>query len=61
MRLPIEKAIRAAYTATEWRRLFHDAQLPGIQMIETDPNYITTERRGETDPGSWIIAREQYR
>jgi hypothetical protein len=42
-------------------RIVHDAQLRGIQMVETDPNYITIERRGETDPGSWIIAREQYR
>jgi ubiquinone/menaquinone biosynthesis C-methylase UbiE len=61
MHRQIETAIRAAYTEAELMRIVHDAQLRGIQMVETDPNYITIERRGETDPGSWIIAREQYR
>jgi SAM-dependent methyltransferase len=57
----IDAAIRAAYTEAEFLRIVHDAQLPGTQILESDPNYITIERRGETDPGSWIIAREQYR
>ena len=57
----IETAIRAAYTETELMRIVNDAHLRDIQMVERDPNYITIERRGETDPGSWIIAREQYR
>jgi ubiquinone/menaquinone biosynthesis C-methylase UbiE len=57
----IETAIRAAYTEAELMRIVHDAHLLDIQMARTDPNYITIERRGETDPGSWIIAREQYR
>jgi len=61
MHRQIETAIRAAYTEAELMRIVHDAQLQGIHMVETDPNYITIERRGETDPGSWIIAREQYR
>jgi ubiquinone/menaquinone biosynthesis C-methylase UbiE len=61
MHRQIETAIRSAYTEAELTRIVRDAQLQGIQMVETDPNYITIERRGETDPGSWIIAREQYR
>lgn len=61
MHRQIETAIRAAYTEAELMRIVHDAQLRGIQMVDMDPNYITIERRGETDPGSWIIAREQYR
>jgi ubiquinone/menaquinone biosynthesis C-methylase UbiE len=61
MHRQIEMAIRAAYTEAELMRIVHDAHLQGIQMVETDPNYIMIERRGETDPGSWIIAREQYR
>jgi ubiquinone/menaquinone biosynthesis C-methylase UbiE len=61
MHRQIETAIRAAYTKAELMRIVHDAHLQGIQMVETDPNYIMVERRGETDPGSWIIAREQYR
>ena len=61
MNRQIETAIRAAYTKDELMRIVADAQLQRIQMVETDPNYITIERHGETDPGSWIIAREQYR
>jgi hypothetical protein len=57
----IERAIRSAYTEAELMRIVNDARLQGTQMIETDPNYIMIERHGETDPGSWIIAREQYR
>jgi ubiquinone/menaquinone biosynthesis C-methylase UbiE len=61
MHRQIEAAVRAAYTKVELMRIVRDAQLQGIRMVEGDPNYITIERRGETDPGSWIIAREQYR
>jgi len=61
MHRQIEAAIRAAYTKAELMRIVHDAHLQGIHMIDTNPNYIMIERRGETDPGSWIIAREQYR
>ena len=57
----IETALRAAYTDAELMRFVDDAHLQDIKMVETDPDYITIERRGETDPGSWIIAREQYR
>jgi len=61
MRQQIETAIRSAYSESEMARMIHEAQLPEVRMIGTDPNYITIERKGETDPGSWIIAREQYR
>jgi hypothetical protein len=61
MHRQIETAIRAAYTEAELMRIVHDAHLQGIHTVDTDRNYITIERRGETDPGSWIIAREQYR
>jgi ubiquinone/menaquinone biosynthesis C-methylase UbiE len=61
MNRQVEAAIRAAYTKDELMKLVDDAQLQRIHMVETDPNYITIERHGETDPGSWIIAREQYR
>jgi len=61
MQRQIESAVRTAYTESELMQIVHDAQLQRAQTIETDPNYITIERHGETDPGSWIIAREQYR
>lgn len=57
----IETAVKASYTETEFLKMIHDAQLPGTQLVATDPNYITIERRGETDPNSWILTREQYR
>jgi ubiquinone/menaquinone biosynthesis C-methylase UbiE len=61
MQRQIESAVRTAYTEAELMQIVHDAQLQRAQTVETDPNYITIERHGETDPGSWIIAREQYR
>jgi len=61
MRPQIETAIRSSYTEAELIQTAGEAQLPGLQPVRTDPDYITIERRGETDPGSWIIAREQYR
>jgi len=61
MHRQIDVAIRAAYTEAELMRVIHDAQLQGTETVNVDPNYIMIERRGETDPGSWIIAREQYR
>jgi hypothetical protein len=42
-------------------QIAREAEFPGLEWIKTNPDYITLERRGETDPGSWIIAREQYR
>ena len=61
MRQQIGTALRASYTEAELMRIAGDAQFPGLQWTGSDPDYITVERRGETDPGSWIIAREQYR
>ena len=57
----IESAVRAAYTEAELMQIVREAQLQRAQAVDADPNYIMIERRGETDPGSWIIAREQYR
>jgi ubiquinone/menaquinone biosynthesis C-methylase UbiE len=61
MRVQIEKAIQSSYTEAEFMRIAGEGQFPGLQRIKADPDYITIERRGETDPNSWIIAREQYR
>jgi len=61
MRQQIETSVRSSYTEAELMRIAGEAQLPGLQRIKADPDYITIERRGATDPGSWIIAREQYR
>jgi ubiquinone/menaquinone biosynthesis C-methylase UbiE len=61
MRPQLEAAIRAAYTRPELLQAVRESGLSRMQMVETDPDYIMMERRGQTDPRSWIIAREQYR
>src|SRR5207244_1888619 len=61
MRPQLEAAVRAAYTRSELMSAVRESGLSGAQMIETDPAYMMIERHGETDPGSWIVAREQYR
>jgi hypothetical protein len=60
MRQQIETAIRSSYTEAELMQIAGEAPVPGLQWPKTDPDYITIERR-RNDPGSWIIAREQYR
>ena len=61
MRNHVETAFQAAYTPDEIQRAIQEAGLTGTRMDESDPDYIYIERRGETDPGSWVTAREQYR
>ena len=61
MRPQLEAAIRAAYTRGEFLGALHEAGFAGIEMAADDPAYMMIQRRGETDPGSWVVAREQYR
>jgi ubiquinone/menaquinone biosynthesis C-methylase UbiE len=61
MRPQVEQALQAAYTTDEVRRAVEEAGLEGVALDESDPEYIVLERRGETDPGSWVTRREQYR
>src|SRR5262245_13532228 len=61
MRPQLESAIRSAYTQSELLAAVREAGLPNVKISADDPDHLTIERRGETDPGSWIIAREQYR
>jgi SAM-dependent methyltransferase len=61
MRPQLEQAIQAAYTPDEIRQAIAEAGLTGVRVDDGDPDYIVIERRGETDPGSWVTAREQYR
>jgi ubiquinone/menaquinone biosynthesis C-methylase UbiE len=61
MRPQLEQAIQSAYTAEELRQAVAEAGLTGVRIDDNDPDYITIERRGETDPASWVTAREQYR
>ena len=61
MRPQLEQALQAAYTPAEIRQALGEAGLSGVAIDESNPDYIILERRGETDPGSWVTAREQYR
>jgi ubiquinone/menaquinone biosynthesis C-methylase UbiE len=61
MRPQLEQALQAAYTPEEIRQALAEAGLSGVTIDESNPEYIVLERRGETDPGSWVTVREQYR
>ena len=61
MRNHVEAALQAAYTPEEIQNAIHEAGLSGAQVDDSDSDYFYIERRGETDPGSWVTAREQYR
>ncbi|HET9218425.1 MAG TPA: class I SAM-dependent methyltransferase [Terriglobia bacterium] len=61
MRSQVEQAIQSAYTPDEIRQAVAEAGLTGVLVDDSDQDYVVIERRGETDPGSWVTAREQYR
>jgi SAM-dependent methyltransferase len=61
MRPQVEQAIQSAYTPDELLQAVKEAGLTGVLVDDRDPDYVFIERRGETDPGSWVTAREQYR
>lgn len=61
MRDHVEAALQAAYTAEEAREIVDEAGLAGVEIDSSDPDYFVIERRGETDPGSWVTSRDQYR
>jgi ubiquinone/menaquinone biosynthesis C-methylase UbiE len=53
-------SIRAAYTKSELEQAIRQSGLSGTRLIEAN-DQLMIERHGETDPGSWVTAREQYR
>ena len=61
MRPQIEAALRGAYTARELKPMLQRSGIEGASIVELDVHHIAIERRGMTDPGSWVSAREQYR
>ena len=56
----IETALRAAFTRSEIEELVRASGLERVRMIEDDGYHFMIERTGESDPNSWIKAREQY-
>jgi ubiquinone/menaquinone biosynthesis C-methylase UbiE len=61
MQRHLDKALRSAYTVQELDRLITASGLQGAHVVEIDQGYIGLERRGQTDPNSWVKVREQYR
>lgn len=61
MRPQLEEAIQASYTPDELQQAVREAGLAGVRIDDSDPDYVVLERRGETDPSSWVTTREQYR
>jgi hypothetical protein len=59
MRRHVETALRAAFTRGELEELVRAAGLERTRIIEIESHFIV-ERTGESDPNSWIKAREQY-
>ncbi len=60
MRQQIETAIRAAFTRSEIEEMIQTSGLERARVSELEDDYLLIERGGETDPNSWIKAREQY-
>lgn len=61
MRPQLEDAIQASYTADELQDAVREAGLTGVRVDDSNPDYLVIERKGETDPGSWVTTRDQYR
>jgi ubiquinone/menaquinone biosynthesis C-methylase UbiE len=60
MREHVETALRAAFTRPEVEEVVKRSGLQGVEVVPLDPHHFAIQRRGETDPNSWIKAREQY-
>jgi ubiquinone/menaquinone biosynthesis C-methylase UbiE len=55
----VETAMRAAFTRTELHEMIRLSGLERVQISEYE-TYLLIHRTGESDPNSWIKAREQY-
>ncbi len=60
MRPHFETALRAAFTRDEIEDLVRASGVERVRIGEADETHFIIERTGESDPNSWIKAREQY-
>jgi ubiquinone/menaquinone biosynthesis C-methylase UbiE len=60
MKHHVESALRGAYTRSEIQELLRTSGIERAQVVQMDEHHIAVERTGESDPNSWIRAREQY-
>ncbi len=61
MRDHVERALLAAFTKEELKNLVKSSGLERTRFEQVDERHAFVERTGESDPNSWITAREQYR
>jgi ubiquinone/menaquinone biosynthesis C-methylase UbiE len=59
MRAHVDSALRAAFTRDEIQGFVNASGLERVQLSEDEKHFVL-ERAGESDPNSWIKAREQY-
>ena len=60
MRPHVETSLRAAFTRSEFESLVQGSGLGRVRVSQPDDHHFLIERAGESDPNSWIKAREQY-
>jgi ubiquinone/menaquinone biosynthesis C-methylase UbiE len=60
MKSHIRAALRGAYTRSEIQELLRESGIERAHVVQMDEHHIAVERAGESDPNSWIRAREQY-
>lgn len=60
MRQHVATAMRAALTRGEAGAIVRAAGLERVRIVESGADHFMIERTGESDPNSWIKAREQY-
>jgi ubiquinone/menaquinone biosynthesis C-methylase UbiE len=60
MRPHVETSLRAAFTKSEFEALVRASGLERVRISQPDASHFLLERSGESDPNSWIRAREQY-
>jgi len=60
MREHMEAALRGSFTLSELETVVRESGLERARVYEADEHHLLIERPGESDPNSWIKAREQY-
>jgi hypothetical protein len=59
MRSHVETSLRAGFTRKEIENILEASGLERVRLSQ-DESYFIIDRTGESDPNSWIKAREQY-
>jgi len=60
LRRHLETALRAAFTQNELEHFLRASAFERAHVVKMGGHHIAIERTGESDPNSWIKAREQY-